>query len=128
MAVGVAHPCIESWLLADASAIRRGFGLTGPRPVVPPDPEAIPLHDAQGNNQLKMRLAACHPNNRHPNLAEKSTMAEHLDFAIAEDRCPSLLAFATEVRTQIRDRFYPLPPEPTDAESTEDGPDTTPPT
>ncbi|MGL6073387.1 MAG: DUF4276 family protein [Fimbriiglobus sp.] len=117
MAVGVAHPCIESWLLADASAIRRGFGLTGQRPVVPPEPEAIPLHDAQGNNQLKLRLAACHPNNRHPNLAEKSAIAEYLDLAVGEARCPSFAAFAVEVRTYVRDRFFPLPPEPTEPET-----------
>lgn len=27
-AIGVAHPCIESWLLADASAISRAMGLS----------------------------------------------------------------------------------------------------
>jgi len=129
MAIGVAHPCIEAWLLAGASAIRRGLGITtGPRPIAPPQPESLPAPQRDRKDNPKTALAACHPNNRHPNLAEKSSMAEHLDFAVAEDRCPSLLAFATEVRTQIRDRFYPLPPEPTDAESTEDGPDTTPPT
>ena len=34
MAVGVAHPCIETWLLADAAAIRQGLGLAE-APTVP---------------------------------------------------------------------------------------------
>ena len=34
MAVGVAQPCIESWLLTDATAIRRGIGLSA----TPPSP------------------------------------------------------------------------------------------
>jgi hypothetical protein len=127
MAIGVAHTCIEAWLLADDSAIRRGFGL-GQRPFVPPQPESLPAPQQDRKQNPKTALAACHPNVRHPNLAEKSAMAEHLDFAVAEDRCPSFAAFATEVRAQLRDRFYPLPPEKTDAEPTEDEPETTPPT
>src|SRR5205823_153554 len=40
-AVGVAHPCIEAWLLADASAISRAMGLEQ-RPEVPVEPESLP--------------------------------------------------------------------------------------
>ena len=40
-AVGVAQPCIEAWLLADASAIRRAFNMTN-APAVPGEPEKCP--------------------------------------------------------------------------------------
>lgn len=112
MAVGVAHPCIESWLLSDASAIRRGFNLSGPRPTVPHDPESLPAPQANRTHNPKAELAACHPHTRHPNLAEKSAIAEHLNFATAEAACPSFAAFADEVRTRIRDRLFPPPPPP----------------
>ncbi len=38
MAIGVAHPCIESWLLADAAAIRRALALPA-TPKLPAEPE-----------------------------------------------------------------------------------------
>jgi hypothetical protein len=105
MAVGVAHPCVEAWLLSDASAVKRGFNLSGPRPTVPPNPESLPAPQANRANNPKTALAACHPNNRHPNLAEKSLMAEHLDLATAATTCPSFAAFAAEVRQHIRPLF-----------------------
>lgn len=110
MAVGVAHACIEAWLLSDASAVKRGFNLSGPRPAVPPNPESLPAPQANRTNNPKTALAACHPNNRHPNLAEKSLMAEHLDLAAAATTCPSFAAFADEVRQSIRPLFQPPPP------------------
>ncbi len=111
MAIGVAHPCIESWLLSDAPAVRRGLGLNQ-RPAVPPQPESLPAPQANRTNNPKTALLACHPNNRHPNLAEKTAIAEHLTFATAEQVCPSFAAFATEVRERIRDRLFPPPPAP----------------
>lgn len=118
MAVGVAHPCIESWLLSDASAVRRGFNLSGPKPAVPTDPESLPAPQANRTHNPKTALAACHPNTRHPNLAEKSEMAEHLALATAEQICPSFAAFAVEVRERIRDRLFPLPPTTTNEATT----------
>ncbi len=124
MAIGVAHPCVESWLLSDASAIRRGFGLNQ-RPTIPPQPEALPAPQANRTYNPKTVLAACHPNTRHTNLAEKTAMAEHLTLATAEQVCPSFAAFADEIRQHIRDRLFPPLPAPPAAPTTAD--DTEPP-
>ena len=109
MAVGVAHPCIESWLLSDPSAVRRGFGLNQ-RPAVPPDPESLPAPAADRTHNPKTVLEACHPNTRHPNLVEMTAMAEHLTLATAEQVCPSFAAFAADVRAHIAPLFLPPPP------------------
>lgn len=108
MAVGIAHPCIETWLLSDASAIRRGLGLSQ-RPTVPVQPETLPAPQANRTHNPKTVLAVCNTNNRSPNAAEKTIIAEHLDLAIAESVCPSFAAFAEEVRQRIRPLFPPPP-------------------
>jgi len=41
MAVGVAHPCVEAWLLVDSLAIARALGLSN-SVVVPSNPESLP--------------------------------------------------------------------------------------
>ena len=56
MAIGVAHPCIEAWLLADASAIRRGLDLTS-SPVVPDKPEELPAPRLDKGRNPKRALA-----------------------------------------------------------------------
>lgn len=104
MAIGVAHPCIEAWLLADASAIRRGLSLEQ-KPVVPENPELLPAPHVDRKNNPKFALAGCHPNTRHPNLAEKSAIAEHLNLESAGSVCPSLFAFVSEIRNQIAPLF-----------------------
>ncbi len=58
MAVGVAHPCIEAWLLADPSAIASAFNLSGPV-VAPPDPENLPAPQANRDHNPKTVLAKC---------------------------------------------------------------------
>lgn len=121
MAIGVAHPCIEAWLLSDASAVRRGLSLNQ-RPPVPPDPESLPAPQANRTHNPKTVLAACSPNTRHPNLAEKSAMAKHLALATAEQICPSFSAFAVEVRERIRDRLFPPPQTDTNEVTTETEP------
>jgi Domain of unknown function (DUF4276) len=104
MAIGVAHPCIEAWLLADASAVRRGMNLNQ-RPTVPAKPEELPAPQHDTKNNPKVALAACDPKNRHPNAHEKSSIATHLDLASVEVTCPSFGAFATEVRHHISKLF-----------------------
>jgi hypothetical protein len=116
MAIGVAHTCVEAWLLSDASAIRRGLSLNQ-RPTVPPNPESLPAPQANRNHNPKTVLAACHPNNRHPNLVEKTAMAEQLSLATAEAVCPSFCAFAAEVRQRIRLLFPPPPPAVDDTQA-----------
>lgn len=113
MAIGIAHPCIEAWLLSDASAIRRGLKLQQ-KPIVPADPESLPAPQRDRSNNPKAVLAACHTNNRHPNLAEKSAIAEHLILETAASVCPSFAAFVTEIRERIAIPLFPvqaLPPE-----------------
>ena len=59
MAIGVAHPCIESWLLAAPEAIRRGFQLAA-TPQVPAEPEklAAPRKDRSHNPKTVLTAAA----------------------------------------------------------------------
>ena len=61
MAIGIAHPCIETWLLADASAVRQGLGITGGKPVVPPLPESLPAPQQDRKHNPKTILDALHP-------------------------------------------------------------------
>lgn len=116
MAIGVAHPCIEAWLLADASAVRRGMNLNQ-RPTVPSKPEELPAPQHDANNNPKVALAACDPKNRHPNSYEKSSIANYLDLASAETTCPSFGAFATEVRQHVSKLFLAPIPDPIPDES-----------
>jgi hypothetical protein len=118
MAIGVAHPCIEAWLLSDSSAIRQGLGLSGPRPTVPLQPESLPAPQTNRTNNPKTALAACNTNNREPNAAEKTRIAEHLTLSTAETVCPSFRAFADDVRQRIRLPLFSPPPPAND-----DGPD-----
>ena len=111
MAVGVAHPCIEAWMLADASAVKQGLGIDGRRPVVPTDPESIPMYDQNGNKNLKNILKDLHPRGKHPNLVEKSAIAEFLNLDTAASVCPSFAAFATEVQERIAPLFPALESE-----------------
>lgn len=123
MAIGVAHPCIEAWLLADASAIRRGMNLVQ-RPTVPSRPEELPAPQHDAKNNPKVALASCDPKNRHPNTDEKSSIANYLDLASAEVTCPSFGSFAAEVRNHIGKlfpRIEPIatPPDSNDPPSTD---------
>jgi hypothetical protein len=121
MAVGMAHPCIEAWMLSDASAVRRGLGLNQ-RPTVPPQPETLPAPQANRTNNPKYILAGCNVGGRHPNLVEKTAIAEHIALSTAESVCPSFAAFAGEVRQHIRDPLFP-PPPPTTSTATVDDPE-----
>ncbi len=106
MAVGVAHPCIEAWLLSDAAAIRRGLNLPQ-RPSVPPDPESLPAPQHDRSNNPKTALSVCHSDSRHPNIAEKSAIACHIKLETAGSICPSFAAFASEMRERIQTPLFP---------------------
>ena len=58
MAVGVAHPCVEAWLLVDSLAIARGLGLSN-SVVVPSNPERLPAPQANRAHNPKTVLARC---------------------------------------------------------------------
>ena len=62
-AIGVAHPCIEAWLLADASAISRAMELAQ-RPEVPAEPESLPAPSKDRNGNPKAVLGRCCGRNR----------------------------------------------------------------
>ena len=52
MAVGVAHPCIEAWLLADSAAIQQCFGCADTA-AVPEKPEELPAPCRDAKEQPK---------------------------------------------------------------------------
>jgi hypothetical protein len=103
MAIGVAHPCIESWLLADATAIRRGLELDG-TPDLPENLEALSAKQEDKNHpkyvfhtQVKKNVSA----------KEKDRIAATMnDLELVKKRCPlSFRPFAEEVETHIRPLF-----------------------
>ncbi|MGD0897190.1 MAG: hypothetical protein ABR915_05095 [Thermoguttaceae bacterium] len=107
MAVGVAHPCIESWLLADAAAIRRGLDLPA-TPAVPADPESLPApcHDADENpKRVLCKLAGVAK--KELSADEKDCIARAMnDLALVRQRCPLGFApFADEAERHIRPLF-----------------------
>ncbi len=103
MAVGVAHPCIEAWLLADAPAIRRALELPK-TPSVPDNPEELPAPSADGNHNPKTVLRQI-AGARQGELGskEKDMIAKAMnDLALLRDRCPAGFApFADEVENRI---------------------------
>ena len=107
MAVGVAHPCVEAWLLADARAIRRGLGLSDP-PNVPDQPEQLPAPCQDRRHNPKTVLAAIAGTARGDiPVAEKERIARAMnDMETVRRRCPQGFApFANEVEQHIRPLF-----------------------
>jgi hypothetical protein len=107
MAVGVAHPCIEAWLLADASAIRRGVNLSG-NPGVPDEPEGLPAPRQDDRRNPKTALAAACRSPKHDVAASEkwAIAAATNDMDLVRVRCPLGFApFADEVECHIRALF-----------------------
>jgi len=106
MAIGVAHPCIEAWLLADASAIRQGLELTG-NPQVPDEPEKLPAPQQDRRRNPKVELAKCAGQRGELSVAEKEKIAAAMnDMAAVRSACPDGFApFADEVEEHIRPLF-----------------------
>ncbi len=97
-AVGVAHPCIEAWLLADASAIARAMGLAR-QPEIPAQPESLPAPCKNRNHNPKTALSRCAGLNRAMSSAETTRIAAEIrDLDAIRTRCPTSFApFADEV-------------------------------
>jgi len=105
MAVGVAHPCVEAWLLADPLAIARALGLSNPV-VVPSNPENLPAPQANRAHNPKTVLARC---------AERSAISSReatlialaiTDLASLRNRCPvGFEPFAQEIEERIAPLF-----------------------
>ena len=105
-AVGVAHPCIEAWLLADASAISRALTLDR-QPEVPSEPESMPAPRKDRVRNPKLFLGRCAGLNRPLSSAETSRIAREIrDLEAIRSRCPSSFGpFADEVIRSIRPIF-----------------------
>ena len=107
MAVGVAHPCIEAWLLADATAVRRALGLARD-PQVPESPESLPAprHNRADNPKTRLARMASAATRELPVTNKESIAAAMNDINTIRDRCPQGFApFADEVEQYIRPLF-----------------------
>ncbi len=108
MAIGVAHPCIEAWLLADPAAIRRGLNLSK-TPSIPNEPEKLPApcHDRNKNPKTMLRDAVAETAKREISTRKKDCIAAAMnDMEILRKRCSQGFApFADEVETHIRPLF-----------------------
>ena len=109
MAIGVAHPCIESWLLADGPAIRQTLKL--PRtPTVPDKPEELPAprQDSNDNPKEVLRKLAGATTKELP-AKEMDGIAKAMnDMDLMRKRCPLGFApFADEVDEYISPLFSP---------------------
>ena len=106
MAVGVAHPCIESWLLADATAIRRGLELDK-SPEVPENPESLPapcMDRDRDRNPKTVLVRAAGSTKKELSVSQKDKIATAInDLDLVRQRCPAGFGpFADEVRRHIR--------------------------
>ena len=99
----MAHPCIESWLLADATAIRRGMNLAR-TPKVPGEPETLPApcQDRQKNPKTELARAA-DSTKKELSAKEKDEIAKAMnDMKLVSARCPQGFApLAAEVERYI---------------------------
>jgi hypothetical protein len=112
-AVGVAHPCIEAWLLADASALSRAMGLAL-QPQVPAKPESLPAPFKDRSQNPKILLSRCAGLNRPLSSAETTRIALIQDLDAIRTRCPTSFApFADEVIGIIRPIFKTTGSDPT---------------
>jgi hypothetical protein len=105
-AVGVAHPCIEAWLLADAHAIRHGLELAE-TPIIPENPEGLPApcHDEKNNPNAVLRGIA----RRGISANDKDRIAAMMDISLVRERC--LMGFAPFAE-EVQQHIQPLFPKP----------------
>ena len=108
MAIGVAHPCIEAWLLADARAIARGTRKSIRPELVPADPEKLPAPNKNRKNNPKIVLADCVGLKQSQlSSADLWAIARSIkNLTIVETACPEGFApFAAEIRERIKPIF-----------------------
>lgn len=105
-AVGVAHPCIEAWLLADGSAISRAMGLSQ-RVDVPAAPESLPAPCKDRNQNPKAVLGRCAGQQRPLSASETTRIVQGIhDVNAIRTYCPIGFApFADEVIGIIKPIF-----------------------
>jgi hypothetical protein len=107
MAVGVAHPCIESWLLADPDAIRTGLGLNKiPEKHSNPEELPAPQKNRSHNPKTVLRESAGIVHQELSAELKDQIAAAMNDMDIVRKKCPLGFApFADEVETHIRPLF-----------------------
>lgn len=108
-AIGVAQPCIESWLLCDGPAIRRAMNLSE-SPNLPDKPESLsaPCKDRKRNPKTVLAEAGGVANRKQElSTAEKDKIAGALDdLQLLCERCPlSFAPFAEEVEREVKPLF-----------------------
>ncbi|MFN0053985.1 MAG: hypothetical protein ACKV0T_17540 [Planctomycetales bacterium] len=103
MAVGIAHPCIEAWLLCDPEAIRRA-GKLKERPLLPEHPEQIPAPQHHRGLNPKTELARI---SGAESASEKSAIAHQIrDLAALRAGCPlGFGVFSVEVERFLMPLF-----------------------
>lgn len=107
MAIGVAHPCIESWLLADPAAIRRALDLPK-TPKVPDELERLPapLQNRAYNPKTVLRDISATETKELGGREKDCIAAAMNDMTLLRNRCPEGFApFADEVENRIRPLF-----------------------
>ena len=110
MAVGVAHPCIETWLLVDARAIVRGMKLQA-APVMHLDPESLPAPRKNESLNPKTVLAQCAGSTRGISASEAAAIASHInDLEAVGNICrKGFRPFAEEVKARLAPLFEEPP-------------------
>jgi hypothetical protein len=105
-AIGVAHPCLEAWLLADASAIMRAMELAQ-EPKIPAQPELLPAPCKDRAQNPKSILGRCAGMSRPLSSDETTRIVREIrDLDAIRIRCPlSFVPFASEVIGLIRPIF-----------------------
>ncbi len=101
--IGLAVPCLEAWLSADGTAIKRGLRLNE-RPTVPERPEEFRTGKAPGPHYKRHLAQLAGAAKKDLSAIEKSKIAELIDLTSLVEHCPSFQAFADE----IADRLAPL--------------------
>lgn len=108
IAIGVAHPCLESWLLADHAAIKKAFDLQS-APQLPDSSETLPAPGRNRELNPKTELVRCAGVQQRKDLSveQKTLIAREIyDLDRLRDRCPlSFAPFAHEVITHIKPLF-----------------------
>lgn len=102
MAVGIAHRCIETWLLCDAKAIQKALGLKA-APLLPSDPEGVPAPQQNRLHNPKTELKRICGAESSP---QKDQIARQMSLDTVRDKCPIGFApFSAEVEQRIKPLF-----------------------
>ena len=100
MAIGAARPCIEAWLLVDASALRHSLGLAQ-SPELPASPESLPAPTANRKHNPKTVLAAFGAATQ----ARKDAIGTS---SICTRLVPAVLSASSRLQPKSRCAFLPL--------------------